>query len=134
MLLNESRKIDPSLPSWDSLLENEYFIDKFGFKYEKNSELHHVHYICQQLSIFYSTQPNIIEEDLLRNRLRTWKESFKRDEEMKHLLRSGIASAYRKEFWTILVRDTTKEIRKQKGLNYYVYLCKLAAKSAVKTC
>jgi len=130
-LLDDSRKIDPTLPSWDSLLKNEYFIDKFGFKYEKKSELHHLHYICQQLSTFYSTQPNIIEEDLLRSRLRSWKSSFKKDDEIKHLLRSGMASNYRKDIWTVLIRDATKDIRKRKGANYYLYLCQLASKSSV---
>ena len=78
-LLAESRAVDPSLPSWESLIENEYFIDRFGFKYSKKSELHHVHYVCQQLSIFYTNQAYHVKEKSFKKNICDWKQNFQRD-------------------------------------------------------
>lgn len=63
-LLEESRAKDPSLPSWESLLGKGCYIDKYGFKYDKENEAVLLQYVCQQLNIFYENQPKNIEDTL----------------------------------------------------------------------
>ena len=61
-LLEESRKNDPSLPSWQSLLGKGSYVDKYGFKYDKENEALLMQYLCHQLNLFYDRYPKLNEE------------------------------------------------------------------------
>ena len=75
-MLDESRKNDPSLPSWESLLGRGAYVDKYGFKYDKENEALLLQYVCQQLNLFYDRYPNINEEIVWRKTLIDLQKSF----------------------------------------------------------
>lgn len=75
-LLDECRLKDPTLPSWDSLIGDGTFVDKYGFKYDKNNESNLFHYVCQQLNMFFDNQANYLEEKVWKNRIKEWKSNF----------------------------------------------------------
>jgi hypothetical protein len=70
-MLDECRQIDPSLPTWNYLFNSQfnntnedndshksYFVDKFGFKYDRNNETMLCQFLCQQLITFYEDDAN----------------------------------------------------------------------------
>jgi len=75
-MLDDCRKIEPALPSWNSLLAAECFIDDYGFKYEKKNEFVFLHYVCQQLNSFYVNQSKLEQNELWQSRVNAWQASF----------------------------------------------------------
>ena len=76
-MLEESRKVDPSLPSWESLSNEGIFIDKYGFKYNKKNDIDLMHFVCIQLNIFYSGQHvNDLADQTLKMNIKDWKINF----------------------------------------------------------
>ncbi|RMZ95176.1 TBC1 domain family member 2B-like, partial [Brachionus plicatilis] len=124
--LEECRRNDPSFPSWESVTSNECFVDKYGFRYNKSNEYALIHYICQQISIFYKSQPKLKEANLWETRLREWKKSLDPSSEVKSMIRSGILPKYRSEFWKLCIYRQVGDIKKSKGPNYYQFLCNLS--------
>ncbi len=92
-ILVECRKIDPLLPTWDSLvMGSNHFIDKYGFKYNKNNEAILFQYLCQQLSIFFDNQPNFREDKFWQSKIKEWRIKFVKTNEVKQIVRNGIPS------------------------------------------
>lgn len=75
-LLEECREKDPTLPTWDSLVGDGTFVDKYGFKYNKSNESNVFHYVCQQLNMFFDSHLNHVEEKFWKMRLKEWKNGF----------------------------------------------------------
>jgi hypothetical protein len=76
-ILEECRRIDPMLPTWDSLLVgNGLFIDKYGFKYDKSNEAIVFQYLCEQLAGFFDNQPNLREDKFWRSLIKEWRVKF----------------------------------------------------------
>ena len=75
-LLEECKTIDPTLPSWHTLMEDVRYVDIYGFKNEKKSEIDSLHYVCNLLKTFYSNQPNSIEDSIWDIHIKKWKHSF----------------------------------------------------------
>ncbi len=75
-MLEECRKIEPGLPSWNSLSTAKCFIDDYGFKYEKKNEFVFLHYVCQQLNSFYINQSKLEQNELWESRVNAWQRSF----------------------------------------------------------
>lgn len=124
--LEECRRCDPSFPSWDSITSNECFVDKYGFKYNKPNEFALIHYICQQLSIFYKSQPRLQDVILWEKILREWKKSLHPSMEVKFSVRNGIFPVHRSDYWRLCINRQVEEIKKIKGPNYYQFLCNLS--------
>lgn len=139
------------LPSWESLISGtDQFVDKYGFKYEKNNEKALLQYVCQQLSIFFDNQPCFFEDKYWRDKIRQWRKSFfltvsiiqlswpqkincylDLQKEMKNVMRNGLPTRYRGKIWQILINNKIKDVKQEKGPNYYSFLCNLARNSSV---
>lgn len=75
-LLEECRQKDPTLPTWDSLVGDGTFVDKYGFKYNKSNESNVFHYVCHQLNMFFDNHLNHVEEKFWKTKLKEWKNGF----------------------------------------------------------
>lgn len=75
-LLEECRAKDPTLPTWDSLIGDGTFVDKYGFKYNKSNESNVFHYVCQQLNMFFDSHLNHVEDKFWKNCLKEWNNGF----------------------------------------------------------
>lgn len=75
-ILEQVRKKDPSLPSWNSLISEDCYIDSYGFKYHKMSDRYRLHYICQQIKMSISKQPNHLEDKAWESKIKDWKKSI----------------------------------------------------------
>ena len=75
-LLEESRKSDPSLPSWESLSGMGSYVDNYGFKYDKENDSILMQYVCQQLNLFYDRYPKMNEEVAWRTTILRLEDKF----------------------------------------------------------
>lgn len=75
-LLEECREKDPTLPSWESLVGEGTFVDKYGFKYDKSNESNLFHYVCHQLNMFFDNHLNHVEEKFWKNKIKEWRTNF----------------------------------------------------------
>lgn len=67
---------DPSLPSWSSLMNDDCFVDKYGFKHNKMSEKYRLHYLCQQIKQSITKQPtSLLSEQDWKERIKEWKKT-----------------------------------------------------------
>ena len=152
-LLNECRKRDPSLPSYDSLEGSGIYIDTYGFKHEKNNENDRLQYICVKLSQFYDSKCHHIDENFWRTLLKTYqstsivsvREFHERTpsryfcfllllkKSFKTLIRQGVPHHLRSEVWHIFIHKQIEHIRKEKGFSYYEHLCHLLPNSDVRS-
>jgi len=74
--LEECRIIDPTFPSWNTLIEDDSYADAYGFKNVNKNEIDSLNYVCQILKTFYSFQPNLIEDSIWDTYLKEWRKSF----------------------------------------------------------
>ncbi len=57
-------------------MEDDCYVDIYGFKSPKKSEADTLHYTCQLLKTFYSNQPNSLEDSIWDLKIKEWKKSF----------------------------------------------------------
>ncbi|XP_025114538.1 uncharacterized protein LOC112576362 isoform X3 [Pomacea canaliculata] len=125
-LLEEARKINPSLPTYENLAAGEVHVDYYGFKHQFQDSGLLLHYLCQELTQHYLTQASAHEQHYHRwhNYLRTnAKCIMKNRKELKELCRAGIPDQFRKQVWRSLIHDQVAEIMAEKGNHYYRSLC-----------
>ncbi|KAH3798475.1 hypothetical protein DPMN_152074 [Dreissena polymorpha] len=136
-LLEEARKINPRLPTYDSLANNEVHVDVYGFKHLYTNTGLLLHYLCTELSHHYLMQAGVYEEHQKR-----WtsfmrhhrKNPTKSMTELKELCRGGIPDRFRKQMWRHLVRYKVSDLIKEKGEHYYRNLCNLLPESPLAAC
>lgn len=130
-LLEEARKINPSLPTYDSLCKPQCYVDYLGFRHSYNDDGYILHYICRQLHIHYNTQLPSYSQNLVswKRYLRQNNEDFVRTKELKSLVRSGIPSHLRSKVWAAICKSRIRDVMEEKGPHYYSNLCSLAPES-----
>lgn len=125
------------------------YVDAYGFKHDKSNENDRLQYICVKLTQFYHSKAQTTDEQTWRNLVKSYQtgstvpvrtpihtlsrlsfDSMKKN--FKCLVRQGIPSHLRSEFWHIFIWKQTEQIRKTKGVNYYQNLCHLLPNSDVR--
>ncbi|XP_054721852.1 uncharacterized protein LOC129231535 [Uloborus diversus] len=126
-LLEEARKINPTLPIYDNLARGLVHVDALGFRRSYGEESLILHYICRQLHQHYSALGPHYEQHQQQ-----WKKYLRHHpalpttKELKHLVRKGIPAHLRSRVWAVLYRSRVNDIMENKGPHYYNYLCSLA--------
>ncbi|XP_048244979.1 uncharacterized protein LOC124141828 isoform X3 [Haliotis rufescens] len=131
-LLDDARKINPSLPTYERLANHDVHVDCYGFKHQFDDPGLLLHYLCQELSVHYLTQAGAYEEHQRRwnNYLRQHaKNIVKNKKGLKHLCRGGIPDQFRKQVWRQLVHDQVQDVITEKGPHYFRNLCNLVPDS-----
>ncbi|XP_067140902.1 uncharacterized protein [Centruroides vittatus] len=130
-LLEEVRRINPSLPTYESLCKPQCYIDNLGFRHSYQDDGYVLHYICRQLHIHYNTQLPTYSHNLAswKKYLRQNNEDFVRTKELKVLVRSGIPSHLRSRVWCAFCKFRIRDVMEEKGPHYYNNLCSLAPES-----
>ncbi|KAL4219569.1 hypothetical protein ACF0H5_022143 [Mactra antiquata] len=136
-LLEEARKINPSLPTYDSLMNREVHVDAYGFKHVYTNTGLVLHYLCTELTHHFLVQAGVFEEHQKK-----WT-SFMRQHgkhplqcrsELKTLCRGGIPDRFRKQIWQHLVHHKVKDLMKIKGDYYYRNICNMLPESPLAAC
>ncbi|CAE1311254.1 TBC1D2B [Acanthosepion pharaonis] len=135
-LLEEARKINPGLPLFESLINQQVHVDSYGFKHMHTNEDMVVHYICQQLTLHYSMQLESYEnrqlqfkyfcQDLNSTADETWK-SKRQMKVLKVLCRKGIPDQFRKKIWCFLINKRVEDLMMEKGSHYFSNLINIQA-------
>ena len=128
------------------------YVDSYGFKHDKSNENDRLQYICVKLTQFYHSKAQITDEQVWRTLLKSYQNSstipvslderrwsiyvfvFRSDptqKSFKTLVRQGIPSHLRAEFWHTFISKQTQQMRKDKGSNYFQNLCHLLPNSDV---
>ncbi|XP_041370358.1 uncharacterized protein LOC121384163 isoform X2 [Gigantopelta aegis] len=131
-LLEEARKINPSLPTYERLMHHDVHVDCYGFKHQFEDSGLLLHYLCQELTLHYQTQAGTYERHQ-----HSWmvflqkhsKQMLKNKKELKSLCHGGIPDQYRKQVWRHLVYDRMQDMIMEKGQHYYRNLCSLVPDS-----
>ncbi|XP_074655918.1 TBC1 domain family member 2B-like [Tubulanus polymorphus] len=126
-LLDEARKTNPTLPTYESLTHSETHVDVYGFKHSYDNEGLAIHYICTQLHEHYSQELASFEKhqiqwkDYLReNKDNMYKTvNFLLQKELRTLCRNGIPAQFRGEVWSLLIRHQISDTIILKGQHYY---------------
>ncbi|XP_067661994.1 uncharacterized protein [Haliotis asinina] len=131
-LLEEARKINPSLPTYERLANHDVHVDCYGFKHQFDDPGLLLHYLCQELSVHYLTQAGSYEEH--QRRWNTYlkqhsKNIIRNKKSLKYLCRGGIPDQYRKQVWRQLVHDQVQDVITEKGPHYFRNLCNLVPDS-----
>ncbi|XP_055929090.1 uncharacterized protein LOC129960059 isoform X3 [Argiope bruennichi] len=127
LLLEEARKINPTLPVYENMSRGLYHVDGLGFRRNFAEESLIVHYICRQLHQHYSALGPQYEQHQQQ-----WKRYLRQNptlpptKELKNLVRKGIPIHLRSRVWAILYRSRVSDIMESKGPHYYNFLCSLA--------
>ncbi|KAK0045134.1 TBC1 domain family member 2B, partial [Biomphalaria pfeifferi] len=125
-LLEEARKINPSLPTFELLSRGEVHVDTYGFKHHFSDEGLLLHYLCQELSQHFLCQANSYEKHQ-RNWLQYLKSNTKQlmanKKTLKALVRNGIPDVHRKTMWKAFVMAQVEDIIIEKGAHYFRSLC-----------
>ncbi|KAL8575681.1 hypothetical protein ACOMHN_055870 [Nucella lapillus] len=127
-LLDEARKVNPSLPTYENLAAGEVHVDYYGFKHQFQDRGLLLHYLCMELTQHYLTQAAAFESHQIQ-----WhhymkdhaKNLFKNKKELKGLCRGGVPDHYRRVVWRTLIHETVGDIMAEKGPHYYRSLCSL---------
>ncbi|XP_052789974.1 uncharacterized protein LOC128224223 isoform X2 [Mya arenaria] len=136
-LLEEARKINPRLPTYDSLANNEVHVDGYGFKHVYTNTGLLLHYLCTELTHHYLIQAGVYEEHQKRWTIfmrQHGKDPVKSLPELKTLCRAGIPDRFRKQVWRQLVRYRVRDLIREKGDYYYRNLCNLLPESPLAAC
>ncbi|GFY79752.1 TBC1 domain family member 2B [Trichonephila inaurata madagascariensis] len=126
-LLEEARRINPTLPVYENMARGLYHVDGLGFRRSFAEESLIVHYICRQLHQHYSALGPQYE-----HHQQQWKKYLRQNptlptsKELKILVRKGIPIHLRSRVWAILYRSRVSDIMESKGPHYYNFLCSLA--------
>ncbi|XP_055896131.1 uncharacterized protein LOC106079591 isoform X5 [Biomphalaria glabrata] len=125
-LLEEARKINPSLPTFELLSRGEVHVDTYGFKHHFSDEGLLLHYLCQELSQHFLCQASSYEKHQ-RNWLQYLKNNTKQlmanKKTLKALVRNGIPDVHRKTMWKAFVMAQVEDIIIEKGAHYFRSLC-----------
>ncbi|XP_067136521.1 TBC1 domain family member 2A-like isoform X1 [Centruroides vittatus] len=130
-LLEEARKINKDLPTYDCLIKPCY-VDPMGFEYCFTEESVVLHYICSLLYTHYSKQLRSYEKHV-----NAWNKYCKQGEklcikkEVKFLVRKGVPDHLRKTVWRQFYRDKVQDIIKEKGPYYYKTLVNTVTESQI---
>ncbi|ELU05733.1 hypothetical protein CAPTEDRAFT_200029 [Capitella teleta] len=125
-LLEEARKTNPGLPTYDRLSQSEEHIDQYGFRHSYNDkEGLLLHYLCQQLHQHYLHTMLEWKEHQAK-----WKDTLRRSppriihitKESKLMGRMGIPSEFRQEVWKKIIYTQIQDIIEDKGPHYYNHL------------
>ncbi|CAL1542728.1 unnamed protein product, partial [Lymnaea stagnalis] len=121
-LLEEARKINPSLPTFELLSSGEVHVDSYGFKHHFSDEGLLLHYLCQELSQHFLCQASSYEKHQ-RNWLQYLKNNSKNimanKKTLKGLVRDGIPDVHRKQVWKAFVMAQVEDVVLEKGAHYY---------------
>lgn len=136
-LLEEARKINPRLPTYESLASNEVHVDAYGFKHIYTNTGLLLHYLCTELTHHYLIQAGVYEEHQKK-----WtafmrqhgKQPMMCVSELKPLCRGGIPDRFRKQMWRHMVQFKVRNLLKEKGDHYYRNLCNMLPDSPVAAC
>ncbi|XP_078325499.1 uncharacterized protein LOC111124243 isoform X7 [Crassostrea virginica] len=129
-LLEEARRVNPSLPTYESLANGEVHVDSYGFRhvFEDTSNGLLLHYLCQELTLHYLMQAGSYEEhqkkwtQFMRLHGKSMANHLK---DMKSLCRGGIPDRYRMQVWRQLVRYQVRDMMSAKGQHYFRNLCNM---------
>uniref|UniRef100_T1J8X5 TBC1 domain family member 2B n=1 Tax=Strigamia maritima TaxID=126957 RepID=T1J8X5_STRMM len=128
-MINEARRLNPSLPSVDGLLKAGGHIDCYGFRFLPEDDTSVLHYLCGQMCHHFDLQ--LLQID---SQYAIWKkllvEGLPRKKELKNLLRSGIIPNFRSILWAMLIHQKIAHTMKERGDHYYNYLISLAPESS----
>ncbi|XP_012942942.2 TBC1 domain family member 2B [Aplysia californica] len=125
-LLEEARRINPSLPTYEHLASGEVHVDCYGFKHQFVDDGLLLHYLCQELSQHFLSQASSHEKHqknwmiYLKNHAKGVAVNKK---DLKSLVRGGIPDQHRKMMWRVFVMAQVEEIVSDKGAHYYRSLC-----------
>ncbi|CAC5367350.1 TBC1D2B [Mytilus coruscus] len=125
-LLEEARRINPGLPTYESLSNQEVHVDSYGFRHKFEDQSLLLHYLCQELAQHYLSQAGTYEEHQKRwtHFMRQHGKSVaSHPKELKPLCRGGIPDRFRKQVWRQLVHFKCKDIMEEKGPHYFRNLC-----------
>lgn len=135
-LLEEARKINPSLPLFESLMCQQVHVDGYGFKHMHTNEDMVIHYICQELALHYSMQLESYESRQLQFKYfcqnldsitdEIWK-NRRQMKVLKVLCRKGIPDQYRKRIWCFLINKRLEDLMIEKGPHYFSNLTNIQA-------
>ncbi|CAG5130296.1 unnamed protein product, partial [Candidula unifasciata] len=131
-LLEEARKINPSLPTYEHLASGEVHVDSYGFKHHFSDDGLLLHYLCQELSQHFLCQASSYEKHqknwllYLKNKSKNLMANKK---ELKALVRAGIPDTHRKQMWRTFVLAQVEDIVQEKGAHYFRSLCSAAPDS-----
>ncbi|KAK3601021.1 hypothetical protein CHS0354_008131 [Potamilus streckersoni] len=136
-MLQEARKTNPSLPTFESLAMSEVHVDKYGFKHKYTNTGLLLHYLCTELTHHYLMQVGTYEEH--QKRWTVFMKQHSRDpmkmhKELKALCRAGIPDRFRTQIWCQLVHHKVKDIMEEKGPHYFRNLCNSLPESPLAAC
>ncbi|GMT31918.1 hypothetical protein PFISCL1PPCAC_23215, partial [Pristionchus fissidentatus] len=125
LLIDESRRDNPSLPTLHSLMMGVY-VDEYGFRVAFHDEGLAVHYMACRLHEHYEERLN----SALEHR-QHWSEfldantSIPLTKESRALVRGGIPASLRSVVWKMLIHQQVIAAKMQHGKYYYRNLCSL---------
>ncbi|XP_054706991.1 uncharacterized protein LOC129216801, partial [Uloborus diversus] len=131
-LLEEARKVDPSLPSLEGMTNSLCHVDSLGFKHLFVDKHLILHYVCRQLHRHYSTQLRQHERHVAawRRYLKKHPDNALRSTpELKSLVRKGVPENLRCRVWSALYRPKVRDLREAKGAEYFQNLCDRGAEA-----
>ncbi|XP_060562937.1 uncharacterized protein LOC132722444 [Ruditapes philippinarum] len=137
VLLEEARKINPRLPTYESLANNEVHVDVYGFKHVYTNTGLLLHYLCTELTYHYLVQAGVYEDHQKRWTMfmrQHGKDPVSCLTELKPLCRGGIPDRFRKQMWRQLVQYRIRIMLKDKGDHYYRNICNMLPESPLAAC
>ncbi|XP_033761397.1 uncharacterized protein LOC117343169 [Pecten maximus] len=136
-LLEDARKSNPSLPTYESLNSGDIHVDVYGFKHVFEDQGLLLHYLCQELTHHYILQAGPYEDHhrkwthFMRQHGKSITNHYK---ELKTLCRGGIPDRFRKQVWRQLIFYRVKDTMDQKGMYYFRNLCNALPDSPMASC
>ncbi|KAJ8300668.1 hypothetical protein KUTeg_022187 [Tegillarca granosa] len=136
-MLDEARRVNPSLPTYESLSNGEVHVDAYGFKHVFSDNGLMLHYLCMELTQHYTMQAGTYEEHqrrwtyFMRQHGKCVTNNYK---ELKHLCRAGIPDRFRRQVWRQLIHTKVKDVIQEKGQHYFRNLCNILPDSPLASC
>ncbi|XP_076454498.1 uncharacterized protein LOC143289420 [Babylonia areolata] len=127
-LLEEARKVNPSLPTFENLSAGEVHVDYYGFKHQFQDCGLLLHYLCMELTQHYIYQAAAFESHQIQwNRYMkdNARDLLKNKKELKLLCRGGVPDHFRRAVWKALIHDQVGDVMMDKGPHYFRSLCSL---------
>ncbi|KAG8201288.1 hypothetical protein JTE90_016771 [Oedothorax gibbosus] len=121
-LLEEARRINPTLPVYENLSRGLPHVDSLGFRHAFSDESLTLHYICRQLHLHYSAVGQHQHHQHWKRHLRH-NPALEPSKELKGLVRAGVPLHLRSRVWAALCRARVRDLIDAKGPHYYNFLC-----------
>lgn len=119
-LVAEARRVDPTLPTLDSVTSDASHVDVYGFRHAFGAEEElALHYLCTQLHLHYQAGLESQHKARWKAYLGRAKTMLVNSEETRRLVRAGIPSAYRSGVWRWLVHQQVVDLKLKFGKYYY---------------